>query len=123
MLRNFLDAHVPVGEDEFFFADRVVEGVVMTVLEVGDVNVALSYMRSLGLEDCSYDRERLPKLVANVFNALPSWENNGWSPAELQEQLTGRTLFYDENGDVMKVGRNDPCPCGSGKKYKRCHGR
>ncbi|MEW6314082.1 MAG: preprotein translocase subunit SecA [Pseudomonadota bacterium] len=23
----------------------------------------------------------------------------------------------------MKVGRNDPCPCGSGKKYKQCHGR
>jgi preprotein translocase subunit SecA len=22
-----------------------------------------------------------------------------------------------------KVGRNDPCPCGSGRKYKRCHGR
>ena len=22
-----------------------------------------------------------------------------------------------------KVGRNDPCPCGSGKKYKQCHGR
>lgn len=24
---------------------------------------------------------------------------------------------------VVKVGRNDPCPCGSGKKYKHCHGR
>ena len=24
--------------------------------------------------------------------------------------------------DDQKVGRNDPCPCGSGKKYKRCHG-
>jgi preprotein translocase subunit SecA len=23
----------------------------------------------------------------------------------------------------MKVGRNDPCPCGSGKKFKQCHGR
>jgi preprotein translocase subunit SecA len=22
----------------------------------------------------------------------------------------------------QKVGRNDPCPCGSGKKYKNCHG-
>ncbi|HFJ6559135.1 TPA: SEC-C metal-binding domain-containing protein, partial [Enterococcus faecium] len=22
-----------------------------------------------------------------------------------------------------KVGRNDPCPCGSGKKYKNCHGK
>ena len=25
--------------------------------------------------------------------------------------------------DEDKVGRNDPCPCGSGKKYKRCHGK
>ncbi|GAA3545977.1 preprotein translocase subunit SecA [Zobellella aerophila] len=25
--------------------------------------------------------------------------------------------------DGLKVGRNDPCPCGSGKKYKQCHGR
>ena len=26
-------------------------------------------------------------------------------------------------GPQGKIGRNDPCPCGSGKKYKRCHGR
>ncbi len=26
-------------------------------------------------------------------------------------------------GEVPKVGRNDPCPCGSGKKYKQCHGK
>ncbi len=26
-------------------------------------------------------------------------------------------------GAIAKVGRNDPCPCGSGKKYKKCHGR
>ena len=25
--------------------------------------------------------------------------------------------------DVEKVGRNEPCPCGSGKKYKQCHGK
>jgi preprotein translocase subunit SecA len=24
---------------------------------------------------------------------------------------------------TTKVGRNDPCPCGSGKKYKQCHGK
>jgi preprotein translocase subunit SecA len=24
---------------------------------------------------------------------------------------------------LPKVGRNDPCPCGSGKKYKQCHGK
>ena len=27
-----------------------------------------------------------------------------------------------DNYSGIKVGRNDPCPCGSGKKYKRCHG-
>jgi preprotein translocase subunit SecA len=25
--------------------------------------------------------------------------------------------------EVRKVGRNEPCPCGSGKKYKHCHGQ
>jgi hypothetical protein len=25
-------------------------------------------------------------------------------------------------GDLSKVGRNEPCPCGSGKKYKKCCG-
>jgi preprotein translocase subunit SecA len=25
--------------------------------------------------------------------------------------------------ETAKVGRNDPCPCGSGKKFKKCHGR
>jgi preprotein translocase subunit SecA len=26
------------------------------------------------------------------------------------------------NAAFANIGRNDPCPCGSGKKYKRCHG-
>jgi preprotein translocase SecA subunit len=33
----------------------------------------------------------------------------------------GRTAPVRREG--QKVGRNDPCPCGSGKKYKRCHGK
>jgi preprotein translocase subunit SecA len=28
-----------------------------------------------------------------------------------------------QQGDGRKVGRNEPCPCGSGKKFKRCHGQ
>ena len=27
-----------------------------------------------------------------------------------------------EGVDLSKIGRNDPCPCGSGKKFKKCHG-
>jgi preprotein translocase subunit SecA len=37
-----------------------------------------------------------------------------------QAQAAGRTVVAPRH--VEKVGRNDPCPCGSGKKYKKCHG-
>lgn len=33
------------------------------------------------------------------------------------------TVIEQVRRDEPKVGRNDPCPCGSGKKYKQCHGR
>jgi preprotein translocase subunit SecA len=39
-------------------------------------------------------------------------------PAEKEIQLPKVTI----KRDTPKVGRNDPCPCGSGKKYKHCHG-
>ena len=44
-------------------------------------------------------------------------------PEELYEQLTGRKMFYNDDGTVMKLGADDPCPCGSGKKYRDCCGR
>jgi uncharacterized protein YecA (UPF0149 family) len=31
--------------------------------------------------------------------------------------------LYQKKGNGKKVERNDPCPCGSGKKYKKCCGR
>ena len=34
-----------------------------------------------------------------------------------------KAMSAPRDGDVAKVGRNDPCPCGSGKKYKQCHGK
>ncbi|MED5620877.1 UPF0149 family protein [Ideonella sp. BN130291] len=39
-------------------------------------------------------------------------------------ELTSEARFRVEpvRRDTPKVGRNDPCPCGSGKKYKQCHG-
>ncbi len=41
-------------------------------------------------------------------------------PADEQSTDEGHKPFVR---DGQKVGRNDPCPCGSGKKYKQCHGK
>jgi preprotein translocase subunit SecA len=39
-------------------------------------------------------------------------------------QPTGKAATYEKDKDdpYANVGRNDPCPCGSGKKFKKCHG-
>ena len=40
-----------------------------------------------------------------------------------QDDDTAAAAALAEETGERKVGRNDPCPCGSGKKYKQCHGR
>ncbi|KFK92655.1 MULTISPECIES: preprotein translocase subunit SecA [unclassified Serratia (in: enterobacteria)] len=45
---------------------------------------------------------------------------------QLSHQEENALAIEDPNSPAVaerKVGRNDPCPCGSGKKYKQCHGR
>lgn len=49
-------------------------------------------------------------------SALADGEEN--SPGD--ESAGGGTPYVRQE---RKVGRNEPCPCGSGKKYKHCHGR
>lgn len=49
----------------------------------------------------------------------PSSEHVPVEPLRVQ-RVAGAPL--QPTGPVRAVGRNDPCPCGSGKKYKRCHG-
>ena len=49
-------------------------------------------------------------------------ENPLSSPADAVDEFTPEALKPFKRTDD-KVGRNDPCPCGSGKKYKQCHGK
>ena len=73
-----------------------------------------------------YDKELLYK---NMVEAKAEWLYNleAWNtliPSEerrkelYKEQKSSHTIVKDK-----KVGRNDPCPCGSGKKYKFCCGK
>jgi len=57
----------------------------------------------------------------------PEVDNVQYHHADYDEAL-GATSAAPAGGGAManagpKVGRNDPCPCGSGKKYKHCHGK
>ena len=57
-------------------------------------------------------------------------EENGWfveveiKPEEAEEtSAVDQLLNPPEPVSSEKIGRNDPCSCGSGKKYKHCHGK
>jgi len=51
-------------------------------------------------------------------SAVPGEDTAGVPAAPAEVQLPKVTI----RRDLPKVGRNDPCPCGSGKKFKNCHG-
>ena len=57
----------------------------------------------------------------------PEMENVQYHHADYDEALATanpeRNVAQPEVNLAPKVGRNDPCPCGSGKKYKHCHGK
>ncbi|WP_446787516.1 YecA family protein [Macellibacteroides fermentans] len=61
-------------------------------------------------------------LIMLAKNSTRLWENNGHTPSEIHEILSKRNKNIVKFPTLQraKAGRNDPCPCGSGKKYKKC---
>jgi uncharacterized protein YecA (UPF0149 family) len=68
--------------------------------------------------------QELLNLIMEVHNNTRLWANNGHTPNELfkLEQPFLKPLPSNAPQKAEKVGRNDPCPCGSGLKYKKCCG-
>jgi preprotein translocase subunit SecA len=73
-------------------------------------------------------------VVEKVFSVQVRREQDVQKIEEQQQQRAPQVVMSHGNETIApgpavarregdKVGRNDPCPCGSGKKYKRCHGK
>lgn len=58
-----------------------------------------------------------------IANTTRIWENRGHTPSELAQMGSQLPSILAPVIDVDKIGRNDPCTCGSGKKYKKCCGK
>ena len=65
--------------------------------------------------------KKMVEYKAEHLYTLPQWDNIFTEDERkklYKEQKNARTVV----NDGPKIGRNDPCPCGSGKKYKKCCG-
>ena len=60
--------------------------------------------------------------VAVAVKQMTGNQNQGSTLIPQGRTFNNLTLPTSNAGNIKKVGRNVPCPCGSGKKYKKCHG-
>ena len=84
---------------------------------------------TLDERDIVFDNENQIKmfvdLVFEVMNHSRLWSNCGYTPAELSKLRiqSSNVVEQGQSAKSIKVGRNEPCPCGSGLKYKKCCGK
>ena len=70
------------------------------------------------LDQAAEDMEQRAERIANVTYSSPT------ETGEVETVIDASTLRQAQPlAQGVRVGRNDPCPCGSGKKYKQCHGK
>jgi preprotein translocase subunit SecA len=72
------------------------------------------------LDQAAQDMEARGESIANVTYTAPT------ATGEAEVVAAGQMAGGDATAALpegMRVGRNDPCPCGSGKKFKQCHGK
>jgi len=123
--------------------DEIVTGTVKELAEKYEVNLQVMVGFLDGINDSlkdpnpieemdentsvnlGFDKELLYK---NMVDAKADWlyELPMWDEIFTEEQRKELYLEQKKSGTVVKgekIGRNDPCPCGSGKKYKKCCGR
>jgi preprotein translocase subunit SecA len=88
--------------------------------EVTKVLMTVKVQSGEQLEQAAEELENRAENITNVTYTAPTETGEVETTLDSESQRRASSIPADE---VPRVGRNDPCPCGSGKKYKNCHGR
>ena len=88
----------------------------MLDLVKADVTRILMAVRIQSQDEVVEAAEAIEERASQLSNVTYTHPNEDGSVSQETDPAT-------QVAEMPKVGRNDPCPCGSGKKYKQCHGR
>ncbi|HCX64941.1 MAG TPA: nucleic acid-binding protein [Eubacteriaceae bacterium] len=121
-LQNYIKKHLIKDEDE---AQELVEEIHGLCQFGADMKSIMNSFNDFNVNFKDMDQvNEVMQLVMGMANNIRIWENNGFTPNEIFEKFEKPNLrpLPDKPFEVKKekIGRNDPCPCGSGKKYKKC---
>ena len=116
VLRDYLNEFVYDNEDAAEeFADDVYNACVTQIPDNSLTDDFWDIIKEHGTIDRKHINDVM-QLMNDVNNHARLWVNNGFTPSELA-QKHGLPAAPPMR---KKAGPNDPCPCGSGKKYKKC---
>ncbi|MDR1013876.1 MAG: preprotein translocase subunit SecA [Coriobacteriales bacterium] len=114
------EAHAAFGE----LRDSMFEDYLRTILRIKIV-VQEEEVTPLDSAQYSGPSEDVPSVMADA-QAQAALQRGGaqaaGGPGTRPTAARAATVVKDRNDPFANVGRNDPCPCGSGKKFKKCHG-
>lgn len=106
------------GKEVLEAADIVGSAAIMQLNEEPKKSVLEYLLTASGAKD--EDADILLALFGDYANTLPLWSLKGHTLQEQGQTYLEETAAKPYRREKKKVGRNDPCPCGSGKKYKNC---
>ena len=91
--------------------------------EVTKVLMTVKVQSAEQLDQVAQDMEARAENIANVTYTAPTESGDVQVTAQQPASLLAELAQLVPGIDPSRVGRNDPCPCGSGKKFKACHGK
>jgi len=99
--------------------------------QYGNGNIEADYVKAEEIINRALEEKNLRDRADVVDRAIEIYTALGKNQqaAKLEEELKELTVFSKSKAiantpvKVIKIGRNDPCPCGSGKKHKKCCGK
>lgn len=122
-LVNFLTQNFEINKED---ADGYVEECVHAT-KIGDgPNDVLTFLSHTFEMNSMETVQALMGKVTYLMNNTREWFLKGYTSTELfqeEKKYLQPLPEFEQSKKIVKVGRNDPCPCGSGRKYKKCCGK
>lgn len=131
-LINYLENTFEVSRSDL---EAIIKDLLIQIRQGQQTDSLMTFLDIYFDTDSLDSNQILTVLVKDVYNTTRQWVLKGYTPNEIgrpeylklppvnsqpAKSLTGKT---QQPIRVNKVGRNDSCPCGSGKKFKKCCGK
>lgn len=120
MLMRKLEGSYQLSED---VSKEILENIIDSIRNDKDLHEIITCFNQYIKFPNYQEANRFLSLIQLINNNMPLWIFKGYTPARVSELEKTMSVIAADTVKKKKIGRNEICPCGSGKKYKHCCGK